>query len=347
VLESVATEVSYDLPAITTAGRYWVRGRARTRGAEVPYGFFVKHIQSWGRSPLFAEVPEEFREMAEASVPWHTEAAVYGSDLADHLPQGLSMARSIGVHELDELSTAIWLEEVQVRDAHWDLPRFVHAAQLLGRLAASPVVREYAGVGDYPWDVSEYLNGRLNVQVLPLLHSAELWDHPLVAAAFETDLRDGVIAAADDAAKLVDELMEFPVVTGHGDACPNNLLVRADQDGFTLIDFGFWNHMPVGFDLSQLLVGDIQIGRRSAADIRERDEACLQAYVEGLRAEGMHIDPDAVRRAHALQLMIFTGLSTVPLEHLGAEPTSELADIAATRAQIARFSLELLEATGG
>jgi hypothetical protein len=348
VLESVATEVSYDLPAITTAGRYWVRGRARTRGAEVPYGFFVKHIQSWSRSPLFPAVPEHLREMAEAAVPWHTEAAVYLSDLADHLPQGLSMARRIGVHELDEKSTSIWLEEVPVRDVTWDLPLFTRAAHLLGRLAASAAVREYAGVGEFAWDVSVYLDGRLSNQVLPVLHSAELWDHPLVAGAFDADLRDRLIAAADRAAKLVEELMEFPVVTGHGDACPNNLLMReGSDDDFTLIDFGFWNHMPVGFDLAQLLVGDVQIGRRLADDIRERDEACLLAYVDGLRAEGTDLDASDVRRAHALQLMIFTGLSTVPLEHLGAEPTAELAAIAETRAEIARFSLDLLEATGG
>ena len=32
----------------------------------------------------------------------------------------------------------------------------------------------------------------------------------------------------------------LPFATGHGDACPNNLLVRAHDDGFVLIDYGFW-----------------------------------------------------------------------------------------------------------
>ena len=59
LLDSHATEVDYDLPAITTAGRYWVRGRARSAAPRLPFSLFVKHVQSWARSPLFALVPPE------------------------------------------------------------------------------------------------------------------------------------------------------------------------------------------------------------------------------------------------------------------------------------------------
>ena len=74
--------VDYDLPAITTGGRWWVSGHAATSRAKAPFRFFVKEVQSWERSPLFQFVPEEHREMAVASVPWKTEAEVYRSDLA-------------------------------------------------------------------------------------------------------------------------------------------------------------------------------------------------------------------------------------------------------------------------
>ena len=43
--------------------------------------------------------------------------------------------------------------------------------------------------------------------------------------------------------------------------------------------------------------------------------------------------------------MLFTGLSTLPFEHLEAQPTAELHRVAAERAAIARFSLDLLDAT--
>ena len=153
------------------------------------------------------------------------------------------------------------------------------------------------------------------------------------------------MSAADRASDIVEELAALPEATIHGDACPNNLLCRAGYDGFVLIDYGFWNLGPVGFDLSQLLVGDVQVGRQKAADLARVEEAILPAYVEGLRTEGWEVPASVVRRAHALQLMIFTGLSTLPFEHLESAPTPALQQDAAERAAIARFSLDLLNDT--
>ncbi len=289
LLDSLAEHVDYDLPAITTAGRFWVRGRAQTPAGVAPYELFVKHVQSWSRSPLFEEVPEEIREMAEASVPWRTEHLLYRSEVAQHLPEGLSMPRALGVFDLDEKSASIWLEVIEAEDVEWDLARFTRAAYLLGRLAASAAVRPFAGVGDHEWSVWDYYFGRLANQVLPVLRADEVWQHPIIAPAFDAGLRTRLLEAADRAEGYVEELVALPLATAQGDACPNNLLVRAGDDGFVLIDFGFWKPLPIGYDLGQLLVGDVQIGRRSSDDLRERDEACLAAYVEGLRAEGSDV----------------------------------------------------------
>ncbi|MCW2846963.1 MAG: hypothetical protein JWR90_937 [Marmoricola sp.] len=342
---SSVEEVAYDLPAITTAGRFWVSGLAEVRGSEVPWALFVKHVQAWSRSPLFQLVPVEVRPMAAASVPWRTEPLVYRSDLCDRLPAGLRMPRAVGVFDLDDLSASVWLEVVETRPVEWDLPRYARAAELVGRLAASPRTVELAGVGEFDFALTDYLEGRLRHQVLPMLADQGLWSHPLVAPAFDPGLRERLLAAADRAGSLVDELSSLPYGASHGDACPNNLLVPAHGDDFVLIDFGFWGEMPLGFDLAQLLVGDVQVGRRSSAGLAEVDTAILRAYVAGLRAEGCRVPADVVRRAHALQLMIFTGLSTLPFELLDQEPTPALHHAAAERAAIARYSLELLDAT--
>ena len=87
-----------------------------------------------------------------------------------------------------------------------------------------------------------------------------------------------------DTSTLFGDAAEFarlPHRASHGDACPNNLLRNPSGRGFTLIDFGFWRPQPVGFDLSQLLVGDIQIGRRDAADLPELAEASANPEGEG------------------------------------------------------------------
>ena len=186
------------------------------------------------------------------------------------------MSRSrYAVRPVDDLSAALWLEAVDHVPATWELARFAEAARLIGRLAASPQVRPLADVGRGAQQqvVRGYAEGRLRHQVLPALQDDGLWRHPLVAAAFGPELRDRLLHAADRLDELVDELESVPVMTLHGDACSRNLLVRADGRGLALIDFGFWSKGPVGFDLGQLLVGEVQTGERSADELPELETA--------------------------------------------------------------------------
>lgn len=180
-----------------------------------------------------------------------------------------------------------------------------------------------------------------------MLDEDELWSHPLLADAFSPELRERMRDAAVRAPSWVDELAAAPHVTGHGDACPNNLLGAPVRDDFVLIDFGFWKRLPLGFDLGQLVLGDVQLGRRAAATLAETDAAVVPAYVEGLAAEGMLVDPKLVTRLHALQMLIFSGLSSMPFEHLDAPPSPRLASLAADRAALATYCLNMVETTGG
>lgn len=339
--------VAYDLPAITTAGRWWVSGHAATPNGAAPFRIFVKHVQNWSRSPQFAFVPPEIRETAAGSVPWRTEPNIYRSDLADRLPEGLSMPRALAVIDLDGLSSALWLEAVPLHEWPWDLERFERAAYLLGRLAGSARVAPLARIDDHDWTVLDYLHGRFEHQVVPMLHDDALWANPLVARAFGDGLGDRMRAALDKVPAWVDELARAPHVVGHGDACPNNLLGTEHPDTFVLIDFGFWKPLPLGFDLGQLLLGDVQIGRRHADDLAAIDAAIVPAYVEGLNDEGRTAEPGQVARLHALQMAVFTGLSSMPFEHLGAPPSPELERLAATRAAITTYCLDRVEATDG
>ena len=186
LLDSVASEFPYDLPSITTAGRYWVTGHVDAGRGPHAFRVFVKHVQSWSRSAYFSDVPADYRDQAEASVPWRTEPLAYRSDLGDRLPDGLSMPRALAVVDLDEKSSAIWLEEVTVVPATWDVARYARAAHLLGRLAVSPRVAECADVGGHPFHVRDYVAGRLRIQVLPMLRDEGIWRHPLVAGATAT-----------------------------------------------------------------------------------------------------------------------------------------------------------------
>ncbi len=348
LLDVTAEVVPYELESLTTAGRYWVQGTARTGTGDVPFRFFVKHVQSWSRSPLFESVPPEYRELAESNVPWRAEPLLYRSDLGARLPAGLAMPRAAAVRDIDEKSSAVWLEKIEVVPRVWSVDQLGRAARLLGRLAASPAVRELAAIGSGPGQqrfVRLYVFGRLSMQVLPVLRSDEVWHHPVVAGAFDDDLRARMLAAADRVTEYVDELERVPLGTSHGDACTNNILVRGEPDDLVLIDFGFWAEQPLGFDLGQLLIGDVQLGRRSADDLPEVESACLPAYVDGLRDEGDSTPAAVVQRAHALQMLIYTGLSAIPVEMLAAPPTPEVMRIAGERANATRFILDLVDGT--
>jgi hypothetical protein len=120
---------------------------------------------------------------------------------------------------------------------------------------------------------------------------------------------------------------------------------RDDPRGFVLIDYGFWGRAPLGFDLSQLLIGDVQTGERAASSLPALERACLTSYHQGLHDEGVDIDKDRLRRAHALLMLEFAGLSSVPFEMLEAPPTDEGLRIATERAAAARFMLDLVADT--
>lgn len=352
IIDCRVEAVDYDLPTIFTLARHWVRGRARTPSGVREFSIFVKTICAFHRSPLFALVPGHLRPLVEAMpLPWHAEAAAYRSDLAAHLPDGLRMPQAYAVRDLDESSAAVWLEAIPAVPHDWSTNDLAVAAYRIGRFAASAdvakaarttrrdVPRHYAGR-----ELRYYIEGRFDHMVVPALQDDELARHPLVAGAFG-DLRDRMLAAVDAVPQWLAELEAAPAVTTHGDTAVNNLLRVHGTDDIVLIDFGLLSRMPVGTDLAQLLVGETQLGRRPAALLAADDAAITAAYTAGLHAEGSTIDIDTVRRAHALQMALFSGLSGYPFEYLDAPPTPELMALSLERAAITRYCLDLVDAT--
>ena len=307
----------------------------------------MKVVQSWARSPFFAHpCRRDMKEFAEASVPWRTEPLAYRSDLGDRLPHGLAMPRALGVFDLDDKSAAVWLEKVTVVAATWDDARHARAAYLLGRLSGSPRVAELATVGQHPFTMADYVFGRLNTQVVPILHDDGVWQHPLVAATFSAELRDRLRAAA----------AELPTYPTRSVAPPPDLARRRlpQQPAHHRRPRGLHTHRlrllaapPAGADLSQLLIGDVQIGKARAGDLAARDDAHVAAYVRGLRDEGCGIPEPVVRRAHALHTLTMSGLSAVPVELLDRPPSPALEAQVADRAAIATFCLDRVATTAG
>jgi hypothetical protein len=346
VLTSSAKVFPYDRPAITTAGRYLVTGTARTGTGEVrAFSFFVKVIHAYQRSPLRFAIPAHLRTQAAALIPWHTEADLYRSDLRDRLPHGLTIPRAAAVRDLGQDSAALWLEQVPARRVIWDAGRHARAAYLLGRLAASRAVAPLATAVHGARIPRVYAGAWLTHVALPALTEDGAWAHPLVRDAFDAQLRRRLLAAADALPALLDELDDAPAATAHGDACTANLLVAADRDALVMVDLGFCGKAPLGTDLGQLVLGEVQTGQRHPADLPGLEAACLPAYVAGLHAEGGTAGLAQARRTHAALLTVFSALPSIPIEHLDDEPTPRLRRLFHGRAAIARFALDLLDDT--
>jgi hypothetical protein len=346
VLASSVQVFPYDRPAITTAGRYLVTGSARTGTGEVrAFCFFVKVIHAYQRSPLRFAIPAHLRTQAAALIPWHTEADLYRSDLRDRLPHGLTIPRAVAVRDLDADSAALWLEHVPARRVAWDAGRHARAAYLLGRLAASRAVAPLATAVHGARTPRVYADAWLARVVLPALTEDGAWAHPLVRDAFDARLRYRLLAAAGALPALLDELDDVPAATAHGDACTANLLLAGDRDGLVMVDLGFCGQAPLGTDLGQLVLGEVQTGQRHPADLPGLEAVCLPAYVAGIRAEGGTAGLAHVRRAHAALMTVFSAVGSFPVEHLGEDPAPPLRRLFRGRAAIARFALDLLDDT--
>ncbi len=90
----------------------------------------------------------------------------------------------------------------------------------------------------------------------------------------------------------------------------------------------------------------MQTGERPAAELPALAEGCLPEYVDGLRAEGCEAPLEQVRRASALLMLLFFGLSALPLELLDAPASPDRVRLARERAAAARFVLDLVDTTG-
>ena len=335
--------VPYDLRAITTRHRQRVSGIALVGNDQHPFSIFVKVVQSWAHAPEFQFVPPEMREAAAKMLPWQVEPRAYQSDLAAALPTGLRMPRTYDVIELDESSAAVWLEDIDIDDITWTAVHFRRAAELLGQFAVSPAVREAVApleplIG--PRTVREYAAGRVVGMVILALRADEVWSHPLVAGSFDKELRRRTLQLVDELPALLDELEQLPSGVCHGDACSRNLLMTTAHHDLVMIDFGFLRYAPLGFDLSQLILGEIQLGERDPGQLASLGEATFAGYMDGLRAAGGQAAADQVRRAQAISMAIFSGLSAIPFELLGEPPTDRVRRVFAARAAVAGYILD-------
>lgn len=337
VVERRTDEVEYDLETITTQARWWVSGRVDRDGVVEDFRVVAKVLRSADRAPVWRHIPPEAHADLLEMLDWRVEPRVYGSDLGAHLPPDLAMPRCLGVTPLDEGSAVVWLEAVTGAVAVWEDDDLARAGRALGRLAGSTAVAAVADRVGHPYGpvmARRYWQGRLSMEFGSAYRDDSLWHHPVLAAEVDGATRDRILALLDAAPALVEEIERLPLLTGHGDGCPNNLLLT--PQAVVAIDWAFFARLPLGFDLTQLVVSEIELGRAAASTFAHRQAVALAAYADGLATEGVTVDAEALLRAHRVQAALTAGVPVIPLEHLDDDPR--------TLAPAVRERLALLDA---
>src|SRR6476620_9519360 len=119
------------------------------------------------------------------------------------------------------------------------------------------------------------------MRYLPMLR-----DHALCSILrpyASAQLREDLIQLSEQIPAMLDRLAALPQAVGHGDACPQNLLIPADSpDTVVAIDLSWQNPEAIGFDLGQLLVGLAHTGDLSADELPTLHDELLAAFVDGL-----------------------------------------------------------------
>ena len=351
-----AAKIPFPMFNMTTGGLWRVSGTAIPTGAggqpTIGFSAVVKLIQS----PLLWEgidqVPPSFRDALAQHYPWHTEADVYTSSLAQAMPSGGRLPTVYCIEELDPQRTAIWMEDIPENPAAaWDDARYVRAATLLGRLAGSGAVRDSGPAISQTMDTDRlrfFLDGVGTQVLMPGLRGEELWKIPAVAAAATAPLVAGLRQLTDRAYDLVEEIIDLPALPAHGDASPQNLMGDGAAPGsanFAVIDWGMYGPACAGFDLSQLLAGRVNQGDMDGVELYRLEPPCLAAYCRGLAESGADVPESVVRRGHAASMALFTGLTAVPSQRLSEPDTPELHSFMAGRVSMAGFVLDLLADT--
>jgi hypothetical protein len=328
-LSSRVETFPYEIGTPSTAALLRVLGTARLAdGSTTDWCSFVKQLQSPRHWDLLHLIPAPFREHFIQNMPWRLEVAVHQSDIAAVLPDGLRLPTAYRIIEYDDDRATLWMEHVVQEPGIWGLERFGRAAFLLGRLSARRqphLVQPFLprtdvdkpGVG-----LRYYAQGRVMMTALPALADKETWRHPLLASAVcntgDHSLRDDLLELGEQLPAVLDALDALPQCYQHGDASPQNLLVPlGSPDEFVVIDWGFDCPQAVGFDLGQLLVGLAHAGELSPAALPAVHRVILEAFTEGLAAEGMPVPLEQVRYGYLGSLLARATFTALPLENLG------------------------------
>ncbi len=331
-----------DVDAITTEAVLHLHGTARDgAGRQTSWDLLVKIVRSPRHWPALNRVPEAVRQTF-IDYPWRCEMDLRAAGAGELLPDGLRLPELYRSVDLGDDRLALWTEWIDATPDGWDLGRYRRAATLLGRMTARWRMLPGVDAAGRPTQLRDLVNGPIMTFVVPRLSDPRLVGHPLFADLDTGPLFDDLTILAGRLPALLDHLETRPRSIGHGDACPQNLLVaRDDPDTLVAIDLSWPHPEAIGYDLGQLLIGRAHSGDLPIGALPELHDKILDGFVTGLREEGCHVPVDDVRFAFDVATVLRCAFISLPLDRLDEPVTPELAAFAARRIELTRYLVDL------
>jgi len=318
VTDARAEPTGYAFTSIATGGLFRVRGTAATGSGNRCWSVFTKVLQHPRHWPLIDVIPPHAAAEIKELFPWRDELDTR-EQVLPVLPSGLRVPDIYRVVDLGDDRLAVWMEDIDADDDPWDDEAYARAAYLLARLAARRTPGTAAGATALaPGLAVRKLVESRGVLVPGPLDDDALWARPEVADAVDDDYRADLRRTLGMIPALLAEMDTLPAAMPHGDAAPVNLLRPRDEPGsYVAIDWAFQCHLPLGHDLGQLLVGEVERGRMDPVRLPVLLDVTLAAYVDGLAEEGLDLSAHTVLRgALCSSLAPRTLPFAFPIEHL-------------------------------
>jgi hypothetical protein len=284
-------------------------------------------------------VPPPFRQRLIDDYRWQREADVLTSELPSIMPPGM---RTPSVYRCDDLGDdrlAVWMEWVDVVDTPWDGARFRRAARLLGQLAARRRIGSETATtapAELLSGLRELYAGPLAMRYLPMLRDNGLCS--ILRPYASAQLREDLVQLSEQIPAMLERLAALPQAVGHGDACPQNLLIPAEAPNTVVaIDLSWQQPEAIGFDLGQLMIGLAHTGDLAADELPALHDDLLAVFVDGLRTERCDVDIDDVRYGFDASMVIRSAFTSLPWDQLHDEPTPDFAAHLTKRVALTRY----------
>ena len=195
----------------------------------------------------------------------------------------------------------LWLEDIKEDVGNpWPVEQYAIAARHLGQFNGAYLTGQ--SIPSEPWVTRNWLRQYVE-HAAPMIEFIRINpNHPIILHMYPGNTLAQVLAIWEVRTQILDVLDNLPQVFCHQDAFRRNLFARGGRT--IAIDWGYMGIAPVGAELVALVAGSLGFFEIPAGRVRELDQLCFEAYLQGLSEAGWKVDPKVVRTGYALTLML-------------------------------------------